>query len=139
MLLHQRKQLCRVVNLDGRKIRPLRHAAKRGEQAVCLAVDVRGNRDAAMVFAQLRRFVEPLITLAKKPTLANHRLAFARLRDREIVLKLFNEIGPRVQNRPGGYTRVLKFGYRDGDNAPMAIIELVDRAGAEAQPAQNAG
>ena len=88
---------------------------------------------------ELRRFVEPLITLAKKPTLANHRLAFARLRDREIVLKLFNEIGPRVQNRPGGYTRVLKFGYRDGDNAPMAIIELVDRAGAEAQPAQNAG
>ena len=88
---------------------------------------------------ELRRVVEPLITLAKKPTLANHRLAFARLRDREIVLKLFNEIGPRVQNRPGGYTRVLKFGYRDGDNAPMAIIELVDRAGAEAQPAQNAG
>lgn len=58
-------------------------------------------------------------------------MAFARLRDREIVLKLFNEIGPRVQNRPGGYTRVLKFGYRDGDNAPMAIIELVDRAPAE--------
>ncbi|MFC4486724.1 MULTISPECIES: 50S ribosomal protein L17 [Tepidiphilus] len=89
---------------------------------------------------ELRRFVEPLITLAKKPTLANHRLAFARLRDREIVLKLFNEIGPRVQNRPGGYTRVLKFGYRDGDNAPMAIIELVDRAGSETQAApQNAG
>ena len=75
----------------------------------------------------LRRFVEPLITLGKTPSLANHRLAFARLRDREIVMKLFRELGPRYQTRPGGYTRILKFGFRNGDNAPMALIELVDR------------
>lgn len=76
---------------------------------------------------ELRRYVEPLITLAKKPTVANRRLAFARLRDRAAVVKLFDDLGQRSLNRPGGYTRVLKFGYRDGDNAPMAIIELVDR------------
>ena len=76
---------------------------------------------------ELRRYVEPLITLAKKPTMANRRLAFARLRDRAAVVKLFDDLGQRSLNRPGGYTRVLKFGYRDGDNAPMAIIELVDR------------
>lgn len=76
---------------------------------------------------ELRRYVEPLITLAKKPTVANRRLAFARLRDRAAVVKLFDDLGQRSLNRAGGYTRVLKFGYRDGDNAPMAIIELVDR------------
>ena len=76
---------------------------------------------------ELRRVVEPLITLAKKPTLANRRLAFDRLRDRETVVKLFNELGPRYQNRPGGYTRILKMGFRVGDNAPMAYMELVDR------------
>ena len=76
---------------------------------------------------ELRRYVEPLITLAKKPTVANRRLAFARLRDRAAVVKLFDDLGQRSLNRPGGYTRVLKFGYRDGDYAPMAIIELVDR------------
>lgn len=81
---------------------------------------------------ELRRFVEPLITLAKRPTLANRRLAFDRLRDRETVVKLFNELGPRFQNRPGGYTRILKMGFRVGDNAPMAYMELVDRA----QPTQ---
>jgi len=75
----------------------------------------------------LRRVVEPLITLAKTDSVAKRRLAFARLRDREIVTKLFNELGPRYQARPGGYTRVLKNGFRQGDNAPMAIIELVDR------------
>jgi large subunit ribosomal protein L17 len=75
----------------------------------------------------LRRFVEPLITLGKTPSLANHRLAFARLRDREIVMKLFKDLGPRYATRPGGYTRILKFGFRNGDNAPMALIELVDR------------
>ena len=75
----------------------------------------------------LRRVVEPLITLAKTPTLANRRLAFARLRDRDIVTKLFNELGPRYQTRPGGYTRILKMGFRVGDNAPMAFVELVDR------------
>lgn len=75
----------------------------------------------------LRRFVEPLITLGKVPSLANHRLAFDRLRDREIVLKLFAELGPRYQTRPGGYLRILKYGFRNGDNAPMALVELVDR------------
>jgi large subunit ribosomal protein L17 len=76
---------------------------------------------------ELRRVVEPLITLAKEPTLANRRLAFNRLRDREMVIKLFAELGPRYRTRPGGYTRILKFGFRVGDNAPMALMELVDR------------
>lgn len=76
---------------------------------------------------ELRRVVEPLITMGKEPTLANKRLAFARLRDREIVVKLFAEIGPRYAARPGGYTRILKMGFRQGDNAPMAFMELVDR------------
>jgi len=76
---------------------------------------------------ELRRIVEPLITLAKEPTLANRRLAFNRLRDREMVVKLFAEIGPRYKARQGGYTRILKFGFRLGDNAPMALMELVDR------------
>ena len=76
---------------------------------------------------ELRRVVEPLITLGKEPTVANRRLAFARLRDRDIVTKLFNELGPRYQVRPGGYTRILKMGFRVGDNAPMAYVELVDR------------
>jgi large subunit ribosomal protein L17 len=76
---------------------------------------------------EFRRVVEPLITLAKKDSVANRRLAFARLRDREIVTKLFNELGPRYVNRPGGYLRILKCGFRSGDNAPMAIVELVDR------------
>ncbi len=76
---------------------------------------------------ELRRVIEPLITLAKKPTLANRRLAFARLRDRDAVTKLFNELGPRYQERNGGYTRVLKMGFRQGDNAPVAFMEFVDR------------
>lgn len=76
---------------------------------------------------ELRRIVEPLITLAKEPTVANRRLAFNRLRDRDMVVKLFNELGPRYKARNGGYTRILKFGFRVGDNAPMAIMELVDR------------
>ena len=88
---------------------------------------------------ELRRVVEPIITLCKKPSLANRLLAFDRLRDREMVVKVFDELGPRYATRNGGYLRILKAGFRDGDNAPMAIIELVDRAGAEAQPAQNAG
>ena len=71
--------------------------------------------------------VEPLITLGKEPTLANRRLAFDRLRDREVVTKLFDELGPRYKARPGGYTRILKMGFRVGDNAPMAFVELVDR------------
>ena len=77
---------------------------------------------------ELRRVVEPMITLAKEPTLANKRLAFDRLRDRDVVVKLFNELGPRFKARPGGYTRILKMGFRVGDNAPMALVELVDRA-----------
>lgn len=80
---------------------------------------------------ELRRVVEPLITLAKKPTVANRRLAFNRLRDRDIVVKLFDELGPRFAQRNGGYLRVLKFGFRDGDNAPMALVELVDRSAVE--------
>jgi len=76
---------------------------------------------------ELRRVVEPLITLAKDATLANRRLAFDRTRDRAVVTKLFGELGPRYQARPGGYTRILKMGFRVGDNAPMAFVELVDR------------
>ena len=76
---------------------------------------------------ELRRLVEPLITLGKEPTLANRRLAFDRTRDRAIVTKLFEELGPRYKARPGGYTRILKMGFRVGDNAPMAFVELVDR------------
>ncbi|MGJ7510495.1 50S ribosomal protein L17 [Variovorax sp. GT1P44] len=76
---------------------------------------------------ELRRVIEPMITLAKNPTVANKRLAFDRLRDRDSVVKLFGELGPRYQARPGGYTRILKMGFRVGDNAPMALVELVDR------------
>jgi large subunit ribosomal protein L17 len=76
---------------------------------------------------ELRRYVEPLITLAKKDSLANRRLAFARLRDREMVTKLFNELGARYKERPGGYLRILKCGFRVGDKAQMAIVELLDR------------
>jgi len=79
---------------------------------------------------ELRRVAEPLITLAKSDTLAARRLAFARLRDRQAVVKLFAEIGPRFRDRPGGYLRVLKCGFRAGDSAPLALVELVDRAGA---------
>ena len=76
---------------------------------------------------ELRRYVEPVITLGKNPSLSNRRLAFNRLRDRENVTKLFIELGPRYIARPGGYIRILKYGYRKGDNAPMALVELVDR------------
>ena len=77
---------------------------------------------------ELRRVVEPLITLAKQDSVANRRLAFSRLRDRKTVTKLFAELGPHYRTRPGGYTRILKCGYRNGDSAPMAFVELVDRA-----------
>ena len=76
---------------------------------------------------ELRRVAEPILTLGKTPSLANRRLAFARLRDREMVTKLFDELGPRYAERNGGYLRILKFGFRQGDNAPMALIELMDR------------
>ena len=80
---------------------------------------------------ELRRVIEPLITLAKEPTVANRRLAFARLRDRDAVTKLFDVIGPRFKERNGGYTRVLKMVFRQGDNAPMAYMELVERTETE--------
>ncbi|WP_137891923.1 50S ribosomal protein L17 [Ramlibacter sp. 2FC] len=76
---------------------------------------------------ELRRVIEPMITLAKQPTVANKRLAFDRLRSRDSVTKLFADLGPRFATRPGGYTRILKMGFRVGDNAPMALVELVDR------------
>ncbi|KXW56106.1 50S ribosomal protein L17 [Ferrovum sp. PN-J185] len=76
---------------------------------------------------ELRRVAEPLITLGKEPTLNNRRTAFNRLRDRDMVTKLFNELGPRYKARNGGYLRILKFGFRQGDNAPMALVELMDR------------
>lgn len=76
---------------------------------------------------ELRRYVEPVITLGKNPSLSNRRLAFNRLRDRENVTKLFIELGPRYNTRPGGYIRILKYGFRKGDNAPMALVELIDR------------
>jgi large subunit ribosomal protein L17 len=76
---------------------------------------------------ELRQIAEPLITLSKEDNVARRRLAFARLRDRDVVTKLFNELGPRYQQRPGGYLRILKCGFRSGDNAPMAYVELVDR------------
>ncbi len=82
---------------------------------------------------ELRRVVERMITLAKVDTVANRRLAFDRLRDRDVVTKLFNDLGKRSANRPGGYTRILKMGFRVGDNAPMALIELVDRAEVSAE------
>ena len=87
---------------------------------------------------ELRRVAEPIITLGKTNTLANKRLAFDRLRDREIVVKLFDELGPRYKARNGGYLRILKFGFRQGDNAPMALVELVDRP-APAEEARDTG
>ena len=85
---------------------------------------------------ELRRVVEPMITLAKNPSLANKRMAFDRLRDRNSVVKLFADLGPRLAARPGGYTRILKMGFRVGDNAPMALVELVDRPDTTAPAAE---
>src|SRR3989442_9996914 len=87
---------------------------------------------------ELRRVAEPLITLAKNPTLANRRVAFDRLRDKDAVYKLFNELGPRYAKRPGGYLRILKFGFRVGDNAPMALVELMDRPEPAAETTEEA-
>lgn len=86
---------------------------------------------------ELRRVVEPVITLGKKPSLANKRLAFDRLRNRDIVVKVFSELAPRFQSRNGGYLRILKCGYRKGDNAPMAIVELLDRADVDITPVKS--
>lgn len=88
---------------------------------------------------ELRRVAEPLITLGKTPTLANRRLAFARLRDRSVVTKLFDDLGPRYKARPGGYLRILKFGFRPGDTAPMALVELIDRPQPTAGEAAQSG
>jgi large subunit ribosomal protein L17 len=85
---------------------------------------------------ELRRVVEPMITLGKTATLANRRLAFNRLRDRAIVTKLFEIIGPRYKARPGGYLRILKYGFRKGDNAPMALVELMDRPADDSAPVE---
>ena len=82
---------------------------------------------------ELRRVVEPLITMAKSDSASARRMAFNRTRDREVVTKLFNELGPRYQTRPGGYLRILKCGFRPGDNAPMAYVELVDRPAVEGE------
>jgi large subunit ribosomal protein L17 len=82
---------------------------------------------------ELRRVAEPLITMAKSDSVHKRRLAYARLRDRDVVTKLFNELGPRYQNRPGGYLRILKTGFRTGDKAPMALVELVDRPETDAE------
>ncbi|MDO5686926.1 MAG: 50S ribosomal protein L17 [Neisseria sp.] len=87
---------------------------------------------------ELRRVAEPLITLGKKPSLANRRLAFDRTRDRDVVVKLFGDLGPRFANRNGGYLRILKYGFRQGDNAPMALVELVDAAEVRATAEANA-
>ena len=84
---------------------------------------------------ELRRVIEPMLTLGKEPTLSNKRLAFDRLRNRDNVAKLFSELGPRYKARPGGYTRILKMGFRVGENAPMALVELVDRP----EPTEAAG
>jgi len=85
---------------------------------------------------ELRRVAEPLITIAKSDSVANRRLAFNRLRDRDVVTKLFNELGPRYKDRPGGYLRILKMGFRSGDQAPMALVELVDRPAGEVEESE---
>lgn len=87
---------------------------------------------------ELRRVIEPLITMAKEDSVSNRRLAFARTRDKEVVGKLFNDLGPRYSERPGGYTRILKCGFRTGDNAPMAYVELVDRPEVEEEAVEEA-
>ena len=84
---------------------------------------------------ELRRVAEPMITLGKKPSLANRRIAFDRLRDRDIVTKLFDDLGPRYAKRNGGYLRILKMGFRKGDNAPLALVSLLDRPDTEASAA----
>lgn len=85
---------------------------------------------------EVRRVVEPLITMSKEDSVAKRRLVFDRLRDREMVTKLFNDLGPHYKERPGGYLRILKAGFRPGDNAPMAIVQLVDREGSEGGEAE---
>lgn len=119
-------------HLSGRQLSrnaPHRHAMLRNMSVSLLRHET--IRTTLPKAKELRRVVEPLITLGKKPSLANRRLAFDRLRDRDMVVKIFNELGPRYANRNGGYLRILKFGFRQGDNAPMALVELMDRPDAE--------
>ena len=114
--------------LSGRQLSrnsPHRHAMLRNMSVSLLRHET--IRTTVPKAKELRRVVEPMITLGKTPSLANRRLAFNRLRDRDSVTKLFNDLGPRFKVRPGGYTRILKMGFRVGDNAPMAFVELVDR------------
>ena len=114
--------------LSGRQLSrnaPHRHALMRNMSVALLRHET--IRTTLPKAKELRRVIEPMITLAKVDTVANRRLAFNRLRDRDSVTKLFTDLGPRFNKRPGGYTRILKMGYRVGDNAPMALVELVDR------------
>ena len=104
------------------------HRAAMLRKLACSLIPNEAIRTTLPKAKELRRVVEPLITLAKEPTVANKRLAFNRLRDRDVVVKLFNQVGPRFANRQGGYTRILKMGFRNGDNAPMAYMELVEHA-----------
>ena len=104
------------------------HRAAMLRNMACSLITHEAIRTTLPKAKELRRVVEPLITLAKEPTVANKRLAFNRLRDRDVVVKLFNQVGPRFANRQGGYTRILKMGFRNGDNAPMAYMELVEHA-----------
>lgn len=106
------------------------HRAAMFRNMACSLITHEAIRTTLPKAKELRRIVEPLITLAKEPTVANKRLAFNRLRDREVVMKLFNVLGPRFAARQGGYTRILKMGFRVGDNAPMAFMELVEHAAA---------
>ena len=102
-------------------------AVQRGECFGLLGPNGAGKSTTLPKAKELRRVAEPIITLGKNPTLANKRLAFNRLRDRDMVVKLFEELGPRYKSRNGGYLRILKWGFRQGDNAPMALVELMDR------------
>lgn len=104
------------------------HRAAMLRNMACSLITHEAIRTTLPKAKELRRVVEPLITLAKEPTVANKRLAFNRLRDRDVVVKLFNQVGPRFANRQGGYTRILKMGFRNGDNAQMAYMELVEHA-----------
>ena len=126
-------------HLSGRQLSrnsPHRHALLRNLSVSLLRHET--IRTTLPKAKELRRVVEPMITLGKEPTLANRRLAFNRLRDRDIVTKLFAELGPRYAKRNGGYLRILKYGFRQGDNAPMARVELLDRPdeNEEAKPAE---
>lgn len=122
---------------SGRRLNRTASHLKALKKNMSIAIFKHGQIETTVPKAkELRRFIEPLITLAKEDTVAHRRLAFARLRNDEVVAKLFNDIAPRFINRPGGYSRVLKCGFRAGDNAPMAIIELLGWREAKARAAK---